>query len=95
MAQAKRDQNRVTVGMGVTDDADKTPSQLLVDPSTERLLIDITVVATSTPVLGTVASHDADYTTTKLGVYDDSTKTVSTLLIDSRNGYLYCDVLVE
>jgi hypothetical protein len=43
MANAKRDDNRKAVLLGVTDDANATVSRLLVDPATGRLKISATV----------------------------------------------------
>ena len=42
MSNAKRDANRVTGLLAETNDANRTPTPLLVDPVTKRLLVDIT-----------------------------------------------------
>jgi len=39
MAEAKRDNNFVTTLLGVTDDANLTPTNLVVDPTTKRLKV--------------------------------------------------------
>lgn len=39
MAEAKRDENRVTTLMAVTDDGNLTPTNLVVDPTTKRLKV--------------------------------------------------------
>lgn len=38
---SKRDQNRVTTAMGVTNDANLEPRNLRVDPETNRLLVSV------------------------------------------------------
>ena len=37
MSTAKRDDNRITTLMGVTDDSNQTPTNLIVDSVTSRL----------------------------------------------------------
>lgn len=39
MANANRDSNRVKTLLGITDDANQTPTQLIVDPTTKRLKV--------------------------------------------------------
>lgn len=45
MAEAKRDGNYVTTLLGVTDDANQTPTNLIVDPTTKRLKVSATLSA--------------------------------------------------
>lgn len=44
--RAKRDENRIPVGLAVTDDADLHPTQLRVDSATNRLKVNATVTGT-------------------------------------------------
>jgi len=48
MADAKKDDNRVTTALAVTNDANLTPELLRVDPSTFRLLVNSTITGTLT-----------------------------------------------
>lgn len=92
----KRDENRVTVGGGVTDDSNKTVEPLRTDPVTGRLLIEIYGVTSTTPsTLKTVAYKDGNYANTGIAVTDDANSTVTPLIIDSRNNYLFVDLLIE
>lgn len=52
MAQAVRDQNRVTALLAETNNAARTPSPLLVDPITGRLLVDLDTTTGATGAKG-------------------------------------------
>lgn len=84
------DQNREYIALAVTNNAATIPAALKVDPVTGYLLVDITVVTSTVPVLNT-AETDANYTPTHQAVTDDANLTPRPLLIDNRNGYLYVD----
>ena len=90
MSNAKIDNNRTKTAIIV--DTNGNIADLVVDPVTGRLLIEITVVATSTPALLKNAKIDENREKTVLG-YDGTNP--QSLIIDNRNGLLYCDVLVE
>lgn len=45
MAEAKRDGNYVTTLLGITDDGNQTPTNLIVDPTTKRLKVSATLSA--------------------------------------------------
>lgn len=93
MANAQRDANFVTVGMGVSSVDGVTPLPLLVDALTGRLLVQIDIVTDVVGVIPTApAPHDANDVTAALA-YDGTNP--QPLMIDHRNGDLYCDVLVE
>lgn len=52
---AKRDPNRVTVMLGITNDSSEYPTEVRIDPTTLRLLTSSSVTAnalTSTPICG-------------------------------------------
>ena len=96
MAIAKRDENLVTSFLAVSDDDGVTPVDVGIDPVTNRLLIEITPVSDSSPAtLPTVAPRDGNNVPVHLLVTDDASETITPFLIDSRNGLLYVDVLVE
>ena len=88
MAQAKRDENQVTMGMGVTDDVSLTPENLLVDPSTFELEIDILVDATLPAVTGPSQKRDGNYK--PMAYAYDGTNPVP-LYVDA-NGRLIVDI---
>ena len=92
--EARKDNSGVPVGLG-TDGVGGT-KQLRVDPATSRLLIDITIVADTTPpTFPIVAKRDNNQIPVGMAVTDDANQTPRPLLIDSRNGYLFCDIIVE
>lgn len=93
MAQAPRDQNDCPAAL-VWDSSNSTTAPIKVDPSTGRLLIDITIVSSTTPVLNGV-KRDDNFVTTCAGTADNAGASVMPLLIDSRNGYLWMDIVVE
>jgi len=96
MAQAARDENYVASALGVSDADSVTTLPLRVDPVTNRLLIDLSVnTNTAPPTLPTNAERDDNFVPVGLGVTDDSNLTPTPILIDSRTGYLWADVIVE
>ena len=88
---SKRDVNRVTTALGITDDANVEVRRLLVDPSTGRLLITIT------PTSGTIqrrqnkAGRDENRIVSGQAVTDDANADVKALLIDNLTGFLIID----
>lgn len=92
---AKRDENFITVAMAITDDANKTTMPLLVDPATGRLLIEIDGQETDGTSAPAMVGRDENWRETSCAVTDDATKSVSPLIVDNRNNYLYIDLLVE
>jgi hypothetical protein len=89
--QAPRDSNRVPVALGVDGSGNTLP--LRVDPATGRLLIEIVgVTSVSPPTLPTTLPRDSN----RVHVAGAMSGTdVSPLLIDTRNGTLWVDILVE
>jgi hypothetical protein len=92
MASLQRDKNRRPVGSGVslTDLITLTPLQ--VDPVTLRLLIDINISSSSGSIIPTHDKRDQNRVPTAYGVTDDVNKTLSPLIIDHTNGYLFVDI---
>lgn len=92
MANARIDDNRERTALAVNDTTG-LPERLLVDASTGRLLIAIQVVTEpSSPTLNN-SKIDGNYEHTALAV--DSSNNPVPLHIDSRNGFLFADVLME
>ena len=89
MANAPIDDNRDNAQIAVDTDGDI--ATLLVDATTGRLLIDITATTSTTPVLNT-SKIDENFKSTDLAYNGTDPKP---LLIDNRNGLLWCDVSVE
>ena len=89
MANAKIDQNREKTAIAV--DTNGNVANLLVDAATGRLLIDITTVADTVPVLKDTSTPDDNYHKTSMA-WDGST--TRPLLIENGSGLLWCDVLV-
>lgn len=89
----KRDENSEVVVGGV--DTDGAIKPLLVDPVTGRLLIDIEVVSEPISPILNKNKIDENRESTSQGVGDDSTADEIPFHIDSRNGNLFLDVIVE
>lgn len=87
-----RDQNTVTVLAAVTDDATQNISQLLVDPVTDRLLIEVVDSASVSSLGESIAKRDQNFTTVLLG-YDDDNNPIE--VTTDENGYLLVDILSE
>lgn len=89
--QAPRDSNHVPVALGVDGSGNTLP--LRVDPATGRLLIEIVgVTSVSPPTLPATLPRDANHVTVAGAMSGSS---VAPILIDSRNGTLWVDLLVE
>jgi len=91
MSQAKRDENRVTVGMGVNATDLITPLSLIVDPVTNRLLVDV-VQAVGTGVLSS-EKRDQNHIPTAYGVNDSDRVTPMAILIEAVTGTLAVDII--
>lgn len=92
---AKRDENYVTVAMGISDTDGATTLPLSVDPVTGRLLIDIDGQLTDGLIMPAMVGRDENWRETASAVTDDADETVSPLIVDNRNNYLYIDLLIE
>lgn len=90
MANAKIDNNREKTAIAV--DTDGNIANLKVDATTGRLLIEINTATNTVPVQRTVTKPDENYHRVSM-VYDGTT--TKPLLINSDDGYLWCDVLIE
>ena len=87
----KRDQNHVTVGARVTNDADKDITMLRVDPITKYLLVQISAGSSSSANTLQIAKRDQNYKPVCLA-WDDTNKRLQEILTDA-NGNLLCDVI--
>lgn len=87
------DNNYQSVGKAVTDDGNATVSNLLVDPATGRLLIDIAYedYTTSDPPTKT----DDIYEGTAMAVTDDANATIKPLKVNPSNGRILVDLITE
>ena len=87
---SKVDQNSEYVALAAVEGTG-VATPLLVDPTTGRLLIEINAVVTTVPVLPDPTLDDNhEY----VALADNGSGAVP-LLIDNRNGYVWCDVFVE
>ncbi len=90
MAEAKRDQNHVTVGMGISSADNVTPTSLRVDPVTDYLLADLVVEAlVATPA--TMDKRDQNHTPTVYGISSVDGRTLVPIRT-SDDGALLADV---
>lgn len=87
MAQAKRDQNRVTVALGVSSVDGTTPIPFRVDPATGRLLMTNMDSTTSGAVTAVnLAKRDGNHKPIALGV--SSADSTTPMAWRTHNGYL-------
>ena len=89
---SKVDANSQYASMAVTDDAALTPSALLVDPITGRLMITIAIATAAST--GASPEIDANSNECATAVTDDASATVKPWLTND-NGLLWMDVTVE
>lgn len=87
----KRDENRVTVGAGVSPDADLDISMLRVDPITGYLLANIVSSSTGLETSSQIASRDENHRTVCMGWNEDDDE-LQEILTD-EDGNLLCDLL--
>lgn len=80
MSNAKRDNNRKVTLMGVTDDANLTPTNFIVDPTSKRLKVSATISGGLFQFDATAGATGADYTTVAAAVADSK---VNILVINS------------
>lgn len=87
-----RDQNHVTVGAAVTNDASQDITMLRVDPVTKYLLVSVTSGSASAATANQVAKRDQNYRTVCLA-WDNTNGVVQEVLTDA-SGNLLCDLLI-
>lgn len=92
MSQAKRDQNRVTTGMGVNNTDRTTPLLLKVEPSTNRLLVSITE-QTDQPGIITKNEVDQNRVWASYGINNSDRTTPMPFNIDPNTGYLGVNII--
>jgi len=88
------DNNYVVAGLAVTDDVNETPEALRVDPSTNRLLIEIMAVS-DVPTSNPFTKIDQNYEGCSMAITDNVAETIRPLGIDPRNGGVWVDILEE
>src|SRR3990167_10768515 len=95
--QAKKDDNRVPTALAVGDDASADTEPLRVVTASGRLPLDITGVVTNgiTGTWPTRDPRDDNRIPIVMAVTDDASEDITPLRIDSRNGLLFVDLLVE
>lgn len=93
MAQAKHDDSRETAGLA-WDATNSLTKQLLVDPITGRLLLDVTLVADYVEVTHSLAEHDDNHIPSVNATTDDASATAVPLLVDNSTNYLLIDLVV-
>jgi hypothetical protein len=89
--EAVRDENRVTVGLGVSSADGVTTLPIQIDAVTGRVLVDVTSVEEGGSSVATVAPRDANHVPASLGLKSDDSG-VGAIAMDSRNGNLYLDL---
>lgn len=90
----KVDKNNRYVALAAEDKANPLPVPIKVDASTGRVLVEIySVDEPASSVLHTKTSVDKN--NRQLAFADDGNGNAIPLHIDSRNGYLFCDVNIE
>ena len=92
MADAKRDVNRIVMGMGISTDDLTTLIPITMDASTGRILIDAVEVATSSPAIAAI-KRDANTVTIVSGVTDDSDLTQEAMRFETVNNYTLVDII--
>lgn len=92
----RTDSNSRATKLAAVDDGTLNPQLLKVDHSTGRLLIEVHIVTDTTPnQLPMPRRTDGNSVATSSAEYDDGSGTISALLIDSRNGCLWVDLIEE
>lgn len=93
---AKRDDNRVTTLLALDDLSPEFVELWNVDPITDRLLIDITLVPDQAPpTLPATFPRDDNYVTVMGLETDDANKIPTPLLIHHQTGLPFIDLLQE
>lgn len=87
-----RDQNHVTAGAAVTDDASQNVTILRVDPSTKYLLVNVVATPVGSGVASQIASRDQNHRTTCMA-WDETNGVLQEILTDT-DGNLLCDLLL-
>lgn len=95
MADAKKDENRISVAL--VDDGANTTEPLRVSPANSRLILDVSGVTDNgiTGAWPTRSPRDANREPIAMAVTDDADETPTPLRIDARNGLLFVDLLIE
>ena len=94
MANAKRDDNFIPVGLAQTETGGTYP--LTIDSVTGRLLIDLNVNAGASGTLNlNRALKDDNHVSTIIGLADDGSGLPMAAAVDPVTGYLLVDLIIE
>jgi len=93
---AKRDENQVPVLLGLNNSDSVSTEEFRVDPVTDRLLIDVTLIADhAAPTLPATLPRDDNHVAVRGGVTDDGSLSPSPFIIDTATGLLFVDLVSE
>jgi len=93
MSQSPRDANSVPAGLGVSDADSVTVLPFYIDSVTGRVLFNITESSDAGGITASApALREGNRVTTTMATYSDDTG-IAPVVIDSRNGNLYLDML--
>lgn len=94
MAEAKRDGNSVTTGLGVSEDGN-TITPLHVDPATDRLLVEIVLNGSFSVTDPEALPRDNNHVPVAGAITDDANADIIPLYVDADNGALQVDYVME
>ena len=89
----KRDENRATVGAGVSNDADKDVLMIRMDAVSNRVLCDISSVGVTSATASQIARRDENHRPVCMAWNEDDAE-LQEILTDS-NGYILADLVIE
>lgn len=89
----KKDENFVAVGAAVTNDGDADVSMLRVDPVTKHLLVDVSIVGSTSAVSSQIARRDENFKPVCLA-YNEDADELQEVLTD-ENGFILVDIEFE
>lgn len=85
--RADRDQNQITTALGISSTDSITPIQMVVDPITNKLLVDV-VSDSITVVPATIDKHDQNGVPTMYGISTADGETLIPIRTDSSGNLL-------
>lgn len=83
----KRDENHVTVGAAVSNDADLDVTMLRVDPVTNYLLVDVQAGSATSATASSIASRDGNHRPVCMA-WDETNGVLQEVLMDSSGNLL-------
>lgn len=94
MANAPRDENSVTTGLGVSEDGN-TLTPLHVDPATDRLLVAVTINGTFSVTDPENLPRDENHVPVAGVITDDVSGDIVPLYVDADTRALQVDLIME